>query len=346
MRASTLNAVVGADGPFASVYLDDSHDTEDAQKRVELEWRALREQLAEHGADEKLLTRLDAELLKGTPPVGRSGRAVVATADRTLLDVELQGPPTSRVARFDKLPYLLPLVDHGDDEQPFLLAEVDKSGLDLFIVDGAGIRALPTAKDEDHHEVHKAHGHGFRFYAETQASTEDVIRARYKRVAEEVAAAAGNDNVELVVLVGEVQARAGVRDQLPVALRDRVVDLDAGSRAAGSDHEAVLREVASLRAERRIATMDDRAERFRAETGRGSGLAVSGIDAVQDALEQANVEVLLVTDPVDRNVRIGDVEAPADETLPYVAVSIGAELIRVDERLELADGFGALLRHT
>ncbi|MBD0323090.1 MAG: hypothetical protein ICV72_06855, partial [Aldersonia sp.] len=304
MRASTLSAVVGVDGPFASIYFEDSHDTEDAQKRVELEWRAIREELAEHGADEQLLSRLDGELLDAPPPVGRSGRAVVATKDRTLLDVRLQAPPAARVARFDPLPYLLPLVDHGDDEQPLLLAQVDKSGLDLYVVDGTGTKQLPTGKDEDHHEVHKAHGHGFRFFAETQASTEDVIRARYNRVAEEIAAAAQNNGAEVVVLGGEVQARSGVRERLPVALRDRVVDLETGSRAEGSDQDAVMREVASLRAERRVATMDDRAERFRAETGRGSGLAVAGIDAVQQALEQANVEVLLVTDPTERTVRI------------------------------------------
>ena len=42
-------------GPWASVYLDASRDTEDGARVVELRWRAAREQLAKAGADEATL---------------------------------------------------------------------------------------------------------------------------------------------------------------------------------------------------------------------------------------------------------------------------------------------------
>ena len=50
MDMSKLRDVATAPGPFASVYLDASHDTEDAAKIAELRWRGLRDQLADPGA--------------------------------------------------------------------------------------------------------------------------------------------------------------------------------------------------------------------------------------------------------------------------------------------------------
>ncbi len=50
MHAERFRQVVDAEGPFASVYSDDSHDTEDAAKQWELTRRSLRESLEGDGA--------------------------------------------------------------------------------------------------------------------------------------------------------------------------------------------------------------------------------------------------------------------------------------------------------
>jgi hypothetical protein len=50
---TTLREVTARDGPFASVYFDSSHDTEDAAAQLELRWRSIREQLADGGADRR-----------------------------------------------------------------------------------------------------------------------------------------------------------------------------------------------------------------------------------------------------------------------------------------------------
>src|SRR2546423_227141 len=42
---AVLRDLLDYGGPFASVYFDGSHDTEDAGKELELRWRAIRKQL-------------------------------------------------------------------------------------------------------------------------------------------------------------------------------------------------------------------------------------------------------------------------------------------------------------
>jgi hypothetical protein len=65
--------VATAPGPFASVYLDASHDTEDAAKVAELRRRGLRDQLADQGAPEETLAALDAAVSAADPPAGKAG---------------------------------------------------------------------------------------------------------------------------------------------------------------------------------------------------------------------------------------------------------------------------------
>jgi hypothetical protein len=45
MHAERFRALLTADGPFASVYFDDSHNTPHADTQLELKWRNLHEQL-------------------------------------------------------------------------------------------------------------------------------------------------------------------------------------------------------------------------------------------------------------------------------------------------------------
>ena len=55
MQSGRFRPLAEAHGPFASVVIDDSHDTADADKQLELRWRAVEEELAAGGADEDLI---------------------------------------------------------------------------------------------------------------------------------------------------------------------------------------------------------------------------------------------------------------------------------------------------
>lgn len=45
MDSERLRPLLTARGPFASVYFEDSHDTQDAAAQLDLRWRGLRDQL-------------------------------------------------------------------------------------------------------------------------------------------------------------------------------------------------------------------------------------------------------------------------------------------------------------
>jgi hypothetical protein len=96
------------------VYFEDSHDTEDADTQIELKWRALREQLEQQGADAALTENIWQAIVDSHPAVGRSGRAVVASADDVLLNEHLIRP-TGPMVRVSPLPYIVPVVEHGDE---------------------------------------------------------------------------------------------------------------------------------------------------------------------------------------------------------------------------------------
>ena len=106
------------------------------------------------------------------------------------------------------------------------------------------------------------------------------------------------------------------------------------------------------------------AQRFAA--GHGAGLAVDGLADVTAALRDGAVDTLIIGDLGDATVVadhdqltiIGpdadtvsglggspDRVLRADEALPLLAVATGAALVRTDERIDPADGIGAVLRY-
>jgi peptide chain release factor subunit 1 len=75
MDSERLRPLLTARGPFASVYFEDSHDTEDAEAQLELKWRALREQLEELGAEKSVTDAMERAVLDERPPVGAAAAA-------------------------------------------------------------------------------------------------------------------------------------------------------------------------------------------------------------------------------------------------------------------------------
>ena len=59
MQADRFPPLLSAKGPYASVYFDDSHDTEDAAAQLDITLRDLRSQLDEQGADAGVSDRFE-----------------------------------------------------------------------------------------------------------------------------------------------------------------------------------------------------------------------------------------------------------------------------------------------
>lgn len=363
MDTSALRDLTTAGGPFASVHFDASYDTEDAAKQLALRSKEIEAALSDQRADRETVTAVLRAIRDGERPVRKAGRSIIAAHGSVLLDRHLAAPPPSQVVRYSALPYLLPLATHVEETPRYVVVVTDRVGAEVT-EHGPGAPRTETVEGTDH-PVHKVRGGGSAHH-DIQNRAEETARQNLEEVARHVAKAVERSRAEFVVLAGEVQARSELHGLLPEAVRRITTEVDTGSRAPGSSREELDRRVHELVTGRHLADLDDVAETFRAESGRESGLAVSGLEAVTTALAEANVATLLVGSPGDTAVFAGPEPAQvavgkaglqalgvaepeqrrADEAIPFAAVATGAEVVVLDERLDLWEGFGALLRHT
>jgi release factor family 2 len=363
MRSERLRWLVKAEGPFASIYFDDSHDTADAVEQLEAKWRDIRRQLETGGASGDLIGKLEEAVLHHRPAVGRRGRAVIATSEQVLINKQLVSPPPVTVVRLSDYPYVVPLIELEMQRPTYVFAAVDHAGADVTLHQGGAIDS--TSIEGAGYPVHKPVTAGWNGYGDFQHTTEEAIRMNCRAVADHLTRLVDEANPEVVFLCGEVRSRTDVVSELPERVAQRVSQLHAGTRKSGIDSDEVRQLTAAEFARRHGIEMTDIAERFEAEIGRGSGLAAEGLAAVCAVLRDGDVDTLIVGELGDTTVVTGKalttvapdadvlsefgepVErvARADEALPFTAIAVGASLVRADSRIAPADGVGALLRY-
>jgi len=297
------------------------------------------------------------------PPIGRSGRAVIAGADGVVINQHLARPPASTIVRVSELPYLVPILELSFDHPDYVLVEVDHSGADITTHIGGTLRSETV--DGGGRPVHHAAGAETAGYGGPQLRSDEAAHKNVRAVADRVGELVDDMGIDVIFVVGEVRSRSDLLSTLPERLRDRAVALEVGARHSGHDSGDIERAIEAEFVERRLRTIDDAAQRFTAESGRQSGLAAEGLDAVSSALRQGAVETLIVGDVGDATVVADEgltTIAPnenvlseqgaaaaktlrADEALPLFAVSVGASLLHADERVAPTDGVGAVLRY-
>ncbi|MCV7441113.1 hypothetical protein H7K33_02620 [Mycobacterium paraense] len=363
MDSDRFRRLLDAPAPFASVYFDDSHDTHDAEAQLELKWRAVREGLENQGADRAVVDAIGDAVLNLRPPIGRSGRAVVASADGVVINEHLARPAATTIVRVSELPYLVPILEYSFDHPDYLLVVVDHSGADITTHIGGTLRSETV--DGGGQPVHHAAGAETAGYGDPQLRSDEAARKNVRAVADRVGELVDDKGIDVIFVVGEVRSRSDLLSTLPERLRDRAVALEVGARHSGHDFGEVEDAIEAEFVNRQLRTIDAAAERFTAELGRQSGLAAEGLDAVCSALRQGAVETLIVGDLGDatvvadeglttiapnENVLSEQGAAPAktlraDEALPLFAISVGASLLHAGERVAPADGVGAVLRY-
>jgi hypothetical protein len=363
MDSERFHKLLTAKGPFASVYFDDSHDTQDAAAQLELKWRGLHDRLMEQGAEESVADSIERAVMDLRPPIGRSGRGVIAGADGVVLNEHLLRPPAAPIVRVSDLPYIVPIIEHGFEHLDYVLVAVDHTGADITVhVDGT-LRSETV--DGGGYPVHKASGPETAGYGDPQPRTDEAARKNVRAVADRVAELVDDAKADAVFVVGEVRSRSDLLTALPDRIKAVAVTLQVGARHSGHGFDEVQQAIEGELAKRRLAVLDETAQRFAAEVGRQSGLAAEGLGPVCSGLRQGAVETLIIGDIGDETV-VTDEDlttiAPnadvlseqgaaaartlrADEALPLFAVSIGASLVRTDERIDPADGVGAVLRY-
>jgi len=361
MKPDRFRTLARAQGPFASIYFDDSHDTPDARARLELQWNHLEEQLASHGAAAALVDRVHEAYDGAGPAVGRRGLAIVAGPD-VMVTERMDHVPETMTVRVAELPYLIPIVEHAPSSATYIVATVDHVGADIAVHRAGQIHRESTEGGE--FPVHKASGTETPGYGDPQPRAEEASRRNIRAAAERVTALVDEVGPEAVFVVGEVRSRSDFIAALPKRVAERAVQANIGARH-GVD-TSVLNGFVTEYFEMARAESDDAVlQRFQAELDRGSGLATEGIPGVCAALREGAVETLVIGDLGDSTVLVGDarnVVAPnadvmselgsksastvrADEALPLAAIAIDAELVAVGDSAAPRDGIGAVLRY-
>lgn len=144
---------------WASVYLDASHDTEDAAHAIELRWRAAREELERAGADEATLDAI-ADVATGPPQSsGSHGLAIFATDGRVVHTDVLPDPPRTPLARWDPLPHAMPAVAQRGERVAWLRVVVDRTGADLVGATAGGLTRSASVQGSNSYPMHLARRH-------------------------------------------------------------------------------------------------------------------------------------------------------------------------------------------
>lgn len=362
MHADRFRHLLEATGPFVSVYFDDSHDTADAAAQLDARLRDIRKHLEEQSVDDSVIEAIDARVRAKHPPVGRSGRGVIAAGTRIVLDQHLEVPPVSTILRVSDLPFILPVVEHGIPHTAWLLVAVDGTGGDVTLYDDG--RTGSATVEGSAYPVHQARASETAGYGGPQGRVEEAVRRNIREVGEHVTKLCDETGADVVFITGEVAARAELLAELPERVAAKAVQLQGGGRTAGTDHTEVAAEIGEEFAKRRRAVITGAVERFNA--GHGAGLAVEGLPAVTAALRDGSVETLIMgnlgsaTVVADHDLLIlagpdaatvsdlggsPDRVLPADEALPLLAVTCGASMVSAEGQCSPADGVAAVLRY-
>ena len=357
-----LRRVLDHPGPFATVHLDASHDTENAARELELRWRAARAELAAEGAGADLLAALDEAVRTTSPAVGKAGWLLVAAGEDVLVNRLLPDPPPTPVTRFGPLPYLVPLVERDAGRIPYVAALVNKVGADVRVVDADGVVRTEHTTEGSDHPVHKVRGGGWS-HLHIQHNVEETVQRNARLVAQELAALVDDVHARLLAVAGEDPVVASVIDELPPRCRAIVAEV-LGRREADDEFDRAL---ADLVAERARAEHDTLVERFRDELATDDGLAVQGLRDTVAALREHNASAVVLGDLADTTLwysteprslamtsseltAVGaenPTQARADEVLPDFCLRVGAECVRVGaEMIRTHEPLvGVLLRH-
>lgn len=289
-------------GPWTTIYVDGSTGTVDSFASDDIIPRDVADAMEQAGApkeDIKAATAALSKTAKGLPdPVSRfvlihGGEAAI---DDFLPGELVTGTPVIAVG---SIPDLSPLVRHCPEGFPYVVAEVGRDGGEVYLRHadktwGGPNRGEPVAHIEgDTEHMRKVHGGGWA-HGRFQQHAEKVWKSNAGEVAAEIDRVVTATQAKLVVVSGDIRARQLVADQVSEETRALLSVVDSHTRTGGSDAEAYALQVDQLvtrvMADRQHQLLDRLAE----QEGQATRTSAAGIGAVVTALQQAQVQTLLL----------------------------------------------------
>jgi hypothetical protein len=358
MKLGSIQDLYAHPGPFVTVHMDVSRNTEDARQQLDARWSTVSRELEQAGADRTLIEQLGERLTEQTDMPGEVRRTVVAADGEILLDDVRAGhstwPETTTVG---PLPDLSGWLQQVDGQVPFVLVTADREGAD---VDFYRAMTKPDPERQEVHgetqELHKVPTGGWAA-SQVQRRSQNTWRRNAEEVADVVRTAVSQHRPRLVVLAGDERARAEVvaaLDNLPCEIEQ----VEAGGRAAGSSEDALWAEVSEVLARAVASDEQQLSERLMEKSGQGTG-AARGLHDVLDALVQGKVERLMLDLRAAHDMTVKpsehpglalpgaaaeQSELPADQVLVAVGAATDAELSVLPTEQTKGAGVAALLR--
>lgn len=133
-------------GPIVSVPLATSRQDQRADKRIQIEWRILRQQLDRQSADSRTLDVIEAEV-EGTPEVLEpQGESLFAVGGNVIGTCTPAAPPPHAKALFPVADAVETALDH-DRRLPCIVVAIDRQG-DVWATNatGAADKIVATAE--------------------------------------------------------------------------------------------------------------------------------------------------------------------------------------------------------
>jgi Bacterial archaeo-eukaryotic release factor family 2 len=367
MHLRFLSPLYERTGPWASVYLDATHDTEGAHSESQLRWEAAAERLREAGCDPDTVASLERAVSDQPSQPGRYGLAAFAAGGEVGLVQPMPDPPRRPIATVGPLSHVMPLVAQLREQVPWLRVVVDHTGADLAGATAGGVARTGEVAGTEY-PVRKVQPGGWS-QPRYQRSAELTWERHATEAAEAVAEMADDIGAEVLLVAGDPQSRPLLIEHLPSRWQRRALTVDLGSRGPGADPQRLDDVTEQAVAQMAAAETADVIDRYRQQR---SGHDQSGLDAAVAALQRGQLDTLLLIDDPSSTLSLwigpepthlardrGElhamgVEQPqevrADAALVRAIVGTGADLVVVDpaelppEELDNT-GVGVLLRY-
>jgi hypothetical protein len=289
-----LAELVREPGEFLSVLLTTDPAVENAAQRSELRWKALRSDLEHRGVPEEVLSAVDPFVPEAHL---RGARIEVVVSTTGARHVEHGGDPNEATehdeSRWGWAPWLFPILAWRQGTVPHLVVLIDRSGADLFAFRREG-PAMHEEVDAPGEPLTRSKPGGWsqRRY---QQRAENSWEKGAGDVAKELVRLVERFEPQIILVAGDVRAVQFLREALPKEM-DEIVRLISGERPNPDGSGGIPQdEIDELVAEVVQRDTDEALAKFEEELGQGD-LAVEGSRAVVEALEKAQVEVLLIRD--------------------------------------------------
>lgn len=352
-------------GPFITLHLDVSRDSEDAHRQLKARWTTARHELERAGIDGAIVAELEERLREPTHLSGQVRRTIVATPDEVVFDDVRSGDPTwEETAVVGALPDLAGWLTMVDGQFPFLVVRADRVGADIEAYLSPGRPpAEQTSADGSAADLRKLPVGGWA-HDKVQRRAENHWHANAEVAASAVRSAVQHYRPRLVVVCGDVRARTDVADMLGDASGAVVETVESGGRADGTSDDALWADVHRLLADLEARDTAELVQRLERGVAVGDGV-VTGPDRVADALVKGEVERLVLDLDQARAVTITATEhpglalpagareagpLPADEVLVAAAALTSADVtllptgVTLPRDFALSSGVAATLR--